>query len=487
MTSASDMAPGLDALNARVREELGWIDVPAQNWVPPIRWNGQDVRDVVIVGAGMAGLAASGALLKAGIRNHVVYDAAPERQEGPWVTYGRMETLRSPKTLPGPCLGIPVLTFRAWYEYRFGRMAWEALGFIPRALWMDYLVWIRTILDIPVENETKLLSVTQASDGILALHLVKNDVPRVVLTRRLVLATGRDGLGGPYLPPVLAALPATVCVHSSSPIDFDGLAGKRVVVIGGGASAMDNAAEALEHGAARVDMLVRRPDLPRINRFTGIGSPGVTHGFAHLPDDWKWRFLDYATSEQVPPPRLSTLRVSRHDNAFFHLNCAVESASLNDGVVRLQTSRGAIETDFVIAATGFSVDLAHRPELAAFADNIRFWQDRFMPEQDNRVNGRINPELALSPDLDPAFAFQPRDPSATPGLGQIHCFCYPATLSHGKISGDIPAISDGADRLARGIAGALFVADRAEHFQALQDFSRPELQGNEWTDSPLPG
>ena len=81
-----------------------------------------------------------------------------------------------------------------------------------------------------------------------------------------------------------------------------------VVIVGGGASAMDNAATALEAGAASLDLFVRRRELPRVNKFTGIGSQGVVHGFEALPDDWKWRFLDYATKAQTPPPRDSALR-----------------------------------------------------------------------------------------------------------------------------------------------------------------------------------
>ena len=40
--------------------------------------------------------------------------------------YARMDTLRSPKTLTGPALGVPSLTFRAWYEAKYGLDAWEA-------------------------------------------------------------------------------------------------------------------------------------------------------------------------------------------------------------------------------------------------------------------------------------------------------------------------------------------------------------------------
>ena len=65
----------------------------------------------------------------------------------------------------------------------------------------------------------------------------------------------------------------------------------------------------------------------------------------------------------------------------------------------------------------------------------------------------------------------------------MHCFNHHATLSQGKLSGDIPAVSDGAKRLARGLARSLFVEDRALHFAALQAFDRAELMGDEWVDS----
>ena len=140
-----------------------------------------------------------------------------------------------------------------------------------------------------------------------------------VLTRRLVLANGRDGLGGPSVPEIAQTLDRRFWAHSAEAIDFAALRGRRVGVVGAGASAMDNAAAALEAGAARVDLFIRRADLPRVNKFTGIGSPGVVHGFEALPDEWKWRFLHYVLTSQTPPPRDSTLRVSAHANAHFHL------------------------------------------------------------------------------------------------------------------------------------------------------------------------
>ena len=55
-------------------------------------------------------------------------------------------------------------------------------------------------------------------------------------------------------------------------MDYAMLADKRVGV-GAGASAMDSAATALEAGAASVDLLIRRDDIPRINKGKGAGNP----------------------------------------------------------------------------------------------------------------------------------------------------------------------------------------------------------------------
>jgi cation diffusion facilitator CzcD-associated flavoprotein CzcO len=240
---------------------------------------------------------------------------------------------------------------------------------------------------------------------------------------------------------------------------------------------MDNAATALEAGAARLDLFVRRKDLPRVNKFTGIGSQGVVHGFAGLPDGWKWRFLDYAMRAQTPPPRASVLRVSAFAQAHLHLESPITALAQDDDHLMVTTPKGRYPADFVIFGTGFKVDLKSRPELAAVASHIRLWRDRFPVPAD-----MPNAELEGSPDLGAAFEFLEDEPGACPALSRIHCFNFPATLSHGKLTGDIPAISEGADRLARGIVRALFVADRERHFADLKAFDTPELLGGEWTE-----
>src|ERR1700736_502104 len=117
----------LAELEARFARDLDMLAIPpAKQWLEPRTHPSHGpMLDVAIVGAGMAGLSAALALRCLGIRNVEIFDRSPKDFEGPWATYARMEVLRSPKELTGPALGFSNLTFRAWFEARFGRAAWD--------------------------------------------------------------------------------------------------------------------------------------------------------------------------------------------------------------------------------------------------------------------------------------------------------------------------------------------------------------------------
>src|SRR6185295_3893797 len=294
MTELFDNGPASPAeLEARFRRDLDLLVLPpVKDWLEPRQHPEYGpVLDVAVVGAGMSGLSASFALKCLAIWALSVFDRSPAGFEGPWATWARMETLRSPPELTGPAFGFSNLTFRAWFEAQFGTAEWKKVHRIPRLQWMDYLRWYRRMIDVPIENETELVDLSGDKEFVL-LTLRSASGTRKVAARRLVLANGREGLGGPYIPELFRGLDRRFVAHSSDDIDFAALRGKVVGVIGAGASAVDNAAEALEHGAGRVAMLVRRPDVPRINKSMGIGSAGFWVGFHALTHAQKWQMVN---------------------------------------------------------------------------------------------------------------------------------------------------------------------------------------------------
>ncbi len=486
MTSQPHTTPGaansLDALAKRIRFDLDCLNLPSPNWVPEKQsGRGEKIHDVVVIGGGMCGLVASFALRTSGIRNMRIFDRNPEGLEGPWLTYARMETLRSPKTLPGPAYGMGALTFRAWYEAQHGAAAWERLDKIPRPMWMEYLIWYRNVLDLPVENEVEVTSVTPEGEFLRLELRGAGAKESSVLTRKFVMATGRDGTGHPNIPDFVSGLPKHLWAHSSEDIDFPSLKGRRVVVIGVGASAVDNSAEALEAGAKEVRHLIRRREMPTINKMMGIGSFGFTSGYAALPDEWRWRFMQYSFATQTPSPRGSTMRVSRHENAFFHFGQGIARVWNDGDEVVIETTAGkTVRTDYLILGTGFTVDPLARAELGDAAGEILLWRDRYTPPA-----GEESRELANFPYLNADFSFRERTPGAAPWLSSIYCFNYGASASLGKVSGDIPGISDGARWLAYSIAATLYGEDVETHWRAMLDYEKPELLGDEWTETEL--
>jgi hypothetical protein len=223
----------LRALEARVAHDLACLNYPPAEWVPPRAGpDGAPVLDVLVVGGGMCGQTAAYALRREGLHRVRTVDARGEGFEGPWATFARMEMLRSPKHLTGPDLGVPSLTFRAWYEARFGLEAWGVLHKVWRLDWRDYLLWVRRQVGVEVDNGVGLDAIEPAEGG-LRVALTDRDGPRTVFARHVVLALGREGGGLPRRPafPSLAPDDARAhgrVMHSMDPVDFDALAGRRI-------------------------------------------------------------------------------------------------------------------------------------------------------------------------------------------------------------------------------------------------------------------
>jgi len=453
-------------LEARVRLELELTEHPSLEWMPETSGpNGAHVYDVAIAGAGQGGVATALQLKRDRVRNVLVFDKAKLGWEGPWRTYARMPTLRSPKDYTGPDLGLPSLTYRAWHEAKFGADDWEATDLIPAAHWAEYLIWVRETAGIQTEAETELTGIRPAPGDLLALDLATPTGTREVFARKLVLATGQDGAGRWLAPPEATRLPTEYWAATADDIDFDSLAGRDVAVLGAGASAADNAAMALEAGARSVRMFVRRKIMQRVQPYRWLTFSGFLRHYADLDDAWRWRFMSYILGlrESIPQPTYDRLRV--HDNFEIVTGAPWTDAALIDGRIRLDTPKGPFSADYLICCIGMEVDFAARAELAPFADAIQTWADVYAPP-----TAEANPRLGRYPYLDRNGAYSEKAPGAAPFLRHIYDFTFAATMSFGASGCSINAMKIAAPRLAAGITRALFQEDAERHWQSLQAY-----------------
>jgi cation diffusion facilitator CzcD-associated flavoprotein CzcO len=438
------------------RETLRLIGPDPQNWVPDR--DGID-HNVVVIGGGQSGAAFAFALRRAGIGKVSVIEAAPDgAKAGVWLTSARMHKLRTPKSLPGPELGLPGLSFQAWYETRYGAAAYESFDRIPRLDWAAYLDWYRKQVGVSVRYDTRLVRIEPAT-GHLRLHLEKGGATRVETTRKIVLATGFAGNGGPYVPDVLTrGLPKDTYAHTSESIDFEALRGKSVAVLGSAASAFDAAGVALEAGAKEVHLFARRDTLASLPVIRVRGYPGAYDNYGALPDSVRWhQAIRFRRAGSTPPPDAIS-RAVQFPHFHLHLASPWISAKVAGSRLVAGTPQGEFVFDFAIAGTGYAVDLAAQPELQEFAGEILLWRDRFTPPEDEQ-----DATLAPYPYLGSGHEYLEKEPGRAPYLKDIHVFNPAAFVSFGLPIGDIPSFKRDIPAVVARISRDLFLDDLTSH------------------------
>lgn len=449
---------GLERLEAQVRRDLARIDHPDMQWLVPRRApDGSAALDVLIVGAGQSGTGVGFGLKRAKVENILLVDRAPRGLEGPWRSFARMQTLRSPKHYTGPDLDVPSLTYRSWHEARFGAADWDALGQIGRERWAEYLLWVRDVIGVPVRNDTEMIDVAPAGD-VLAVTLRDAEGTRTVYCRKLVLATGQDGAGRWWMPDFVAKLPAGRRAHTADAIDFEALRGKTVAVLGTGASALDNAAAALEAGA-EVDLFCRRAEPQLVQSYRWLTFAGFLRHLSDLDDEWRWRFMSTILGRREGFPQPTWDRCARWPGFRLHTGAGWRDALVRDGRIEIDTEKGPFVADFVICGTGIDVDFGIQPELARLAGNVATWADRYTPPPELRHDA-----LAKYPYLADDYGLMEKVPGMTPWISDIHLFTIASTMSFGPSGSSINAMTSAIPKLVSGITRGLFRADIERHW-----------------------
>lgn len=203
-----------------------------------------------------------------------------------------------------------------------------------------------------------------------------------VNAQRVVVATGISYFE--YLPQELASLPPIHRSHSADNDDLRRFAGRRILVIGGGASATDVAALLLDHGAI-VEIVSRAPiifhDGPGAkppSLWWRIRNPNFGLGpnrrsavytlfpnlFRLLPAHLRRRIV----KNHLGPAGVWYIREKMEGRVPMRSGYALKSAKMRGDVVNIHFIHqdGSIletEAEHVIAATGYRVDLGRLPFL----------------------------------------------------------------------------------------------------------------------------
>lgn len=459
----------LEALAERVRHELDHFCYYAQPWVKPAgHVGGHPVYDVAIVGGGQNGMAICHGLRMNGITNTLVIEAGPPGKAGNFNQYDRMLALRTPKDLTGLDFGLASLTFRSYWEAAYPDREWASLEKVIRTEWCDYLEWYRETLDIPILYNHRLIRYERAGPELLRLVVAGPDGDELTFyARSSVLATGFQSEAIKRLPmDIVGDTPRHLWAHGADPIDFPGLAGKRVAILGHGAGSFDCAAMALEAGAAEARVYYRRKAMPRVNPFRRLELPGIMANFHELDEGTKWKIAWLAGNRDQPAPELAMKRAGRLPGFSVHPGNGWRRIDAVGDSLRIALFDGVLEADFAILAIGYDRRPLERPELVELADEIATWEDYSPPA------GYESERLQRFPRQGPGYEFTVKRDAPDRLVSHIFNFSFGSALAHGPHVTSISGIQFSLPRVVGGIRCLLTKLDEAAY---LEDFEmRPE-------------
>lgn len=313
--------------------------------------------DIAIVGAGPYALSTATYLREAGVEARVF-----GKVMGFWETMPQGMCLRSFRTAssiadPGRRLSL------VRYEEAAGQ---KIPSPVPLEHFIAYGRWFQEHA-VPDVDPRLVATVRREADG-FTLTLGDGEPVRA---RRVVVAAGIAPFA--WRPPEFDGLDPDLVSHSSEHRRFDEFRGRRVIVIGGGQSALESAA-LLHEAEADVEVLVRSESVRFLRGESvyahsgvlrnllypplGVGPPGlnVVMGTPRL-----YRLLPRAASaplayRAIRPAGAAWLR-SRLAELKITMASSVTSATANGGVRLTLGDGGERAADHVLLGTGYRVDV----------------------------------------------------------------------------------------------------------------------------------
>jgi len=330
--------------------------------------------DVVVIGAGPYGLSAASHLSAAGFRVHVF--GVPMAFWADTMPEGML--LRSPRAASTIADSRGALTLES-YEASVGL---APAAPVPLATFVDYGRWFQQRAGLSIDPR-HVRRVTREPSG---FQVTLADGSQLT-SRIVVVAAGV----GPFRrkPAVFDSLPAASVSHCYEGRRIAEFAGKRVVVIGAGQSALESAALLHERGA-RVEVIARTARLRWIGMHGWLHHMGPVSAMLYSKHDVGplgiSRLVAYPNVvARIPLPlrdRIRTRAVRSAGSAWLPARLASVQITTGRSVQRAETIGGDVRltlddgterrADHVLLGTGYRVDLAQYDFLPSeFLDQIR--------------------------------------------------------------------------------------------------------------------
>lgn len=313
---------------------------------------------VVVIGAGPYALSTAAFLRQAGIEPRLFGEVM-----GFWQAMPEGMLLRSYRKSSSIADPDRMLNLDA-FEASVGR----PLGApVSLADFVDYGHWFREQADISVDPRT----VTSLERNGSGFRVTLSDSETLDATS-VVVAVGIRSFA--WRPPIFERLDPKLVSHTSEQRDFSPFAGRRVLVVGAGQSALE-AAVFLDAAGASTELVARRPALrflhgERLNETPGILSDLLYPEWGVGPPGVNWLMGRPALYRRLPSklaeplayrairPAGSLKLQARLEGVPITTGREVKSVEAVDSQVRLELDDGSTrQVDHVVLGTGYRIDL----------------------------------------------------------------------------------------------------------------------------------
>ena len=297
---------------------------------------------------------------------------------------------------------------------------------VPIGVFLDHTDWFREQKGFDVDQRLvdTLETAEGAGGGRVRGFVATLDDGTTIAAEKVLAAPGIRHFVA--LPAWHEGVPEHRRAHTCDLVDFDALAGARVVVVGGRQSAYEWTALLCDHGAASVDVVHRHPT-PAFERVSWqFVNPYVEQTLAHRgwwrglsADEQRAIALEFwqvgrLTLEPWLTPRL------KPDVVTVHASCEVVEVEEHDDATVLGLTDGSrLTADFVVFASGYRADIGRVPYLEPLVGSLAVTDGfpQLSEGFETSVPGLFITGFASTRDFGPFYGFTKGCPSSATARG----------------------------------------------------------------------